>query len=519
MTHRSAFLFVCLFLLGGASEILAQTTTPAPASLPARVEDAIRFTNFFPLGTARFAGTNGSMTSMGVDFTTLSTNPAGIGWNRNNSASITPGFTLHNNRSTLRGNNLNPSTAENDFVFNIPSFGLVWTRQNEYTGMPSLNWSIALNRLADFNQTLDYNGFSGGSIIDALVEDINDNIGDPFRVNLLDQIDSDIRFLDVNDNFDTLPLLVDEFGYFSDFDLADNQGAQVRREGRVERSGSMNEFAFGIGGNANNKLLWGISIGIPFLSFDEVKTYSEVDANNEVSTFDDASYDEELSISGSGVNFKLGAIYLPSVATRISLAVHSPTFWTLDETFETRLEYNYTTADGVARGGAGLSPQSISVVNLQTPWRFQLGLGGLIGRSGFITADAEYVNYAGNSFSFQEFSVPDEVSNNDIDAVLGGAVSLRLGGEINLDPVQVRLGAGYRTLPTQAARYGQDEGYLSGSAGLGFNLGKLFIDVATTVQQENNFYSPYRTFGFDGQVVDTERVQVSGLVTVGYRGF
>lgn len=510
---RLSLLTLCLLSFLG-TDLLAQGIQPR--ILPARVEDALRFTNTDLMGTARFVGTGGSMTAIGVDVTTLHVNPAGIGWNRNSYATASVGFGVTSFDSQLRGNTGNRANAESNSALGLPNLGLVYVGESRNPRFPTLNFGFSLSRLADYNETISFSGSSEGSIIDAFVEDLNDDFSDPFRTDLIFQVDTRVgrTLLDPDDR----PILFDDLGFFSTFDFDVNQGGQIDRNGTVERSGSMNEFAAGLGGNYDNKVLWGISLGIPFLNFSEVKTYNEVDTRNEITEFEDASFEENLDISGTGANFKLGVIILPSPQARISLSMQTPTFWTLEETFFTDFTYNYSFNDQ-ALGGNAQSALSESIVNLRSPWRFNAGLGYLVGKTGFLSADVGFVNFAGNQFSFDDFTTLDENSNEDIDATLNSSINIRVGGELNLKPIQVRAGVGYSTVPIIDPRFGEDENQLTFSGGIGYNAGKLYFDVGARFQGGSGFYAPYRSFNFDPQVVDTDRTRITGVITVGYRGF
>lgn len=499
MTRLSLLPLLFLFFL--CTSVRAQIT---PRTLPVRVEDALRFGLTNPMGNARFAGTGGSMTSIGVVGSTLHTNPAGIGWNRYSSAEITPGFTFNNLDARLVNGTGNENIQENKSAFVVPSVSLIWAGDTRSINWSTFNFGISYTRMADFNETIDYEGRSEGSIIDAVVEDLNDGVSDPFRADLAFNIPGAVQ--------------QDELGFFSDFDLESSLGGQINREGRVERTGGINEFALGFGGNYKEKVLWGFTLGIPTINFTETKTYDEVDTQDEITFFDNAGFDELLELSGSGINFKFGLIGRLTEQLRLSAAVHSPTFWTVDEVYETTFEYNYTD-NGQALGGTELSPRSEAAFNLRTPWRFYVGGGYLIGRSGFISIDADYQNFAGTSFSTDDFSAVDEAANADVDASLQGSLGLRVGGELNLKPFQVRAGVGFRQNPVIDLRNDEDGQFLDLSGGLGYAKGKFFIDLAVRVEGNSSYYAPYRTFAFDGQVVETDRTRMTGLVTVGFRGF
>ena len=494
-----SLLFVLLVF---TTDLMAQQITPRV--LPARVEDAIRFGNVDPLGTARFMGTGGSMTAIGVDVTTLHTNPAGIGWNRYSAAQITPGFVTAPVNTMVLSKSPNDEVSESSPTFNLPSLGFVYTQQTRSVNWSTFNLGVNLTRTADFNETIAFDGYSEGSVIDGIVEDLNDGVQDPFRSGLIFDIDDAIQR--------------DNQGFFSDFDVEENIGGETRKTGTVSRSGGITELALGAGGNYKEKVLWGVTLGIPFVSFTEERRYDEIDDRDEITFFDDAGFDETLEMSGSGVNFKLGLIYLPTPQVRLSAAVHSPTLWTIDETYFTTLEYNFTDG-GVAQGGTALSPESVAAVNLQTPFRFLFGGGYIIGNKGFVSFDLDYANYASSTFGFDDFASTDEAAGQDIDASLGGSLGVKLGGELNLKPFQVRVGAGYRTIPNLDVRNDEDSGTVHGAFGAGWSKGKLFIDAALRAEAYNGFYAPYRTFAFDGTVVTTERTRLTALLTVGFRGW
>ncbi|NJC27411.1 OmpP1/FadL family transporter [Neolewinella antarctica] len=516
-----AAFFLCLF----GADAFAQADPP-PRFLPVRVEDALRFGNTNVMGSARFMGTGGSMTPIGVDFTSLHTNPAGIGWNRSSYAALSAGFANTATNANLRRiSGSNESTSESAGSFSVPSAGLVWSGDTRSLLWPTLNFGFSFTRLADYNETINYGGQSQGSIIDAIVEDFIDlydadfgDTGEGFRADLILDIEDRIGEGALLPFEDDRILRLDELGFYSEFNLDVNEGAEIERSGTVERSGSMNELAFGVGGNYDNKVLWGLSIGIPFMQFTENKTYQEIDRDNQLENYEDASFNESLELDGTGANFKLGAIYLPTPEARVSVSLQTPTFWTIDETYFTDLEYNYT-ADDEARGGNALSPVSQAVVNLRTPWQFNAGFGYLINRKGFLSADVNYTNFAGNEFSTEDFATLEEAANDDIDATLKSSINVRVGGEINIDPLQVRAGVGYRTVPTQDFRYDESESLLTYSGGVGYNAGKFFVDVAARYEGGNAFYAPYKSFDFEPQVVDTDRSRITGVITVGFRGF
>ncbi len=468
--------------------------------------DALRYSFVFPQGSARFAGTGGSLTPMGVDVTTLHTNPAGIGWNRYSMAQVTPGFSLTNTGATLDFGD-NASTSDGTATFTLPSAGIVFAGNTRSVNWSTLNFGISMTRLADYNQQISFSGRSPGGIIESFAELADIGVNDEYGVNLANDflIDLDGRV----------------YSDFTDFNSPDllNFGESINRDGLYDRRGSMNEVAIGFGGNYREKLLWGLSFGIPFVSYDEVLTYNEVDDQSLIPAFESSVYNQNLNVSGTGFNLKTGITWLPTEQLRLSAAVHSPTFWAIDEQYSTTFEYNFLDEDNVAAGGRNLSPLAAYTYNLRTPWRFSLGGGYLIGNRGFISVDADYMNYTSNTISFDDFATANDAANADIEALLGSSIGVRVGGELNLKPLQVRAGVGYRQIPFTDYLNDEDQGMLTYSAGAGYSVGKFFADLTAQYQGYSTFQSPYETLAVSGQTILTDRTRVSLLLTVGFRGF
>ena len=65
--------------------------------------DVLRYSYLRPGGTGRFIGTGGAMGALGADFSTLSTNPAGLALFRTDELTVTPGLKFAHTNTTLSG--------------------------------------------------------------------------------------------------------------------------------------------------------------------------------------------------------------------------------------------------------------------------------------------------------------------------------------------------------------------------------------------------------------------------------
>lgn len=455
------------------------------------VEDALRYSFLQPQGTARFVATGGSMSALGVDFSTASVNPAGIGWVRNGYVVVSPGVSLNRTNSLLLDGTNNSTVNGSRNRFALPNVGVVFTNSTRSLYWPTFNIGIGINRQANFNETINYRGRSIGSLLESFVEDANDGIFNDFRNELA--FDPDVQALFSDDAGTGFLSDYDEFNFATD--------GTILREGSVIRQGSLNEFVINFGGSFKDKVMWGFTLGVPFTNFTETREYAEIDRDAEVDFFDDLSFDELLEVSGTGLNFKFGLILRPSQTIRVGISAHSPTFWSFNEVYETDFTYNFTELDGSAQGGTALSPRSEFGYNLQTPWRFVLGTGIILGKKGFVSFDVDYTNFAANQFGYDDFAEEATDLNNEIDEVFTSGLHLRAGGEYRInDAFQIRVGAGLQNLPFQAI----DETYLTLSGGFGYRAGRFFLDLAYQFRQRNQIFQPYSTFEIPGQQIDVD---------------
>ena len=85
------------------------------------VEDAFRFSNSTINGTARILGMGGAQTALGADLSSISGNPAGLGFYRSNDYSVSPTLRFNN----LENNVFGKLNSNNHTNFNLGNYGFV----------------------------------------------------------------------------------------------------------------------------------------------------------------------------------------------------------------------------------------------------------------------------------------------------------------------------------------------------------------------------------------------------------
>ena len=309
--------FFQLFLLCSSSLVLSAQNSA----------DALRFSQFGIGGTARTIAIGGSIGALGADFSVASTNPAGLGVYRSSEFTMTPSLFLNNVDASLVNGGTNPS-GQNITNFNFSNIGVVFNKNidRDNSKWKTSNFSIGINRLTNFNETITYGGQTQGSYVDFFRDS-----AEGFLPEELNDFDNGLA-LDVGLIFDD-----DQDGiYESDNFFEPN--ALLQKSQTIERTGSINEVVFGIGGYRGTKWLIGATLGFPIVSFNERSVYEEDDneADN-IPTFRSLRYTQDLDISGYGLNLKLGLIYRVTNALRVGAAIHTPTRLRLTDVFQTSL--------------------------------------------------------------------------------------------------------------------------------------------------------------------------------------
>lgn len=444
--------------------------------------DALRYSFLEVGGTARTVGVGGGIGALGADYSVLSTNPAGIAAFRTNEFVITPSVYNAKTSSLLENGSGNSTNVETSTKFNMNNIGMILNNRPRGRKWTTVNFGIGFNRLATFDQEFEFEGTSNGTIVDRFTELANDGLFDEFEVALAENVVA--IYTGTDPNF-----------YTNDFlDPSTSPDYVVNRKQSVKTKGSYSELVFSLGGNFDEKLMFGATVGVPFLSFEETKIYEESELNgvDDVLFFNDLTFQEELTTSGVGINLKLGVIYRINQMFRLGAAFHTPTAMSLTDNFSTQFTYDYTDANGNSSLTED-SPAGLFDYKLRTPWRAIASAAVLINRKGFISADIEYVDYSKSKFNLTSDSDNIEDQNYEIDLnnTIGSdfqsAINIRVGGEYAIE--MYRLRAGYNISGTPYADSNiTNNAY---SFGVGYRKRTFYLDFAYKKSQITEGYVPY----------------------------
>lgn len=492
---------VFIFMLFGINKIAAQTAT-----------DALRYSSVQLSGTARTIGVGNTTGALGGDFSAISINPAGIATYRRSEFEISGGYYGANTNSILLSGGTNASLSELNEKATFNNIGLVLASQPWSGGdWKTSNFAIGYNRLADFNRTIYYSGNSAGSLVTVFENQANQAS--------FDALGNQLAF-DTQAIFDTT--INGQKQVFSDF--TSNPNATVHRSQTVSQTGGVGELVLSYGGNYRDKLSVGATVGIPFVNYTYTNTYAEDNTPAQVKFFKNLQYKDNYTTEGTGINLKIGAIYKVTPELRIGLAVHSPTVYALNDVRNAFMNYTYT-AKSKDYYNESQSPDYKTDYTITTPFKTIVNGAYLFGKNGFLSADAEFVNYAGARL---RITTPDTISqlskadiktyeasvNSDIQAKYKAAMNFRLGGELAFSVLRLRAGVNLFGSPNVG-----DNSYRNAyTLGLGFRGDNIFLDLAYRSEQQNFGYQPYFASDAARYVnVDVKNRVTSLVATIGLK--
>ena len=441
--------------------------------------EAFRFSQIDYMGTARYLGAGGTFGTVGGDFSGLSTNPAAIGLYKRHEVSFTPMMlSFFKDNTTYNGT----SNFTQNPKYTVPQCGLVIATSIDNSDWKAWQFGFGYNRIMDYNNTFRVDGTPNTSFINPILANAN---GTNYNQLVGDQMLAwNTWLIDPNPEQDN--------HYVSPF-----RDANLNQTAIVKQSGAIDEMSFTFGGNYNDKLYLGGSIGIPFLDYTEQTILNEIRTDDLYLTDNSNTSDSITSYKvkttqrdrGAGINAKIGIIYQPVNFLRLSAGIQTPTyFWKIKDfynremtsnkingqTYNHEYTYNYQFA-------------------LSTPFRFNVGTAFLINKRGFISAEYEFNDYRMATLYANDYNFSDE--NDMIRAKYGICHSVRIGGEVNLTP-KFALRAGYNFKSSPYLNSSEwSEGFNGsahyGSIGFGYRNKFLFVDLAYVLKFSKDSYNLY----------------------------
>lgn len=436
-------------------------------------DDALRYANTKFGGTARSTAMAGAFGALGSDFSSLSINPAGIGLYRKSEFTFSPAM----GGSATQSNYLGEQNKDDRYQFSVSNFGMVLagTKESKSNKWKGAGLAFGYNRLANFNNRAVIQGNNNSSSL----TDIYLSEAQSLSPDNLPAFGTDMAWS---------TYLIDTLNgqYFSA--MPSNIDKTQRKI--IEKRGGMGETVISFGGNYDNKLFLGTTIGFQKIRYWEESSYSESPVTD---TFDIKGYSvtNYLNTDGNGMNIKLGLIYMPVPYVRIGGAFHSPTFFNMHDNFSTGMttSFNDGTTLNAGTDANGGGDKGTYDYRYNSPYRAVGSLAFIFGKYGLLSADYEFVDYRESRFRAVGYSFVEQ--NNVIRQKYNAVGNIRVGSEIKLDPFSIRLGYALYASPFKDKSLMSDQQYLTG--GFGYRQDGFFADISYVRSMYNEKYYLYNS--------------------------
>ncbi|RAJ92629.1 hypothetical protein LX87_04959 [Larkinella arboricola] len=482
--------------------------------------DAFRYSELTQTGTARMRALGGNHASLGGDASSTFGNPAGLGFYNRSEISLSPSFNIINAQATYIGNQETNSATKPS----ISHFGVVLAgnKQSDNRRWRRTALGITYNRQVSLANQFVFQGRNNrSSIVDSYIVDANNRNLNGDQMNA--QYDPNTYTANFTSaaayqlfliNGTQSPSNPNQTGppYFR-YDAT----APTDQRNTFESSGGQSQWTIAYAGNLDDKLYIGASLGLSRLRYDFENVYRETVVGGLV--LDNYSQIDNLTVTGTGINFSAGVIYKPDRNVQLGANLSTPTFTSVKESFEQTLRAIAKDPNlPLERNEVLVAPNDFDY-SLTTPFRASGGVTYFLGsgKIGFITASADYVGYSGMRVTTKVYNTQDNTDfKNDVKAEVQNTyknvVNLRAGAEIRAGLLRVRGGVAYLPDPYKVQLNNIDRSRLLISGGLGLRTDRFFVDASGTYGASKSAYTPYtlpNTADYASAQIDTKLTNIT----------
>lgn len=415
--------------------------------------DAIRYSRLGVGGTSRFVSMGGAFGAVGADLSCASYNPAGLGVFRKGEISFSAGARSTNNNGSIYGRTT--SVFDLKVVYNNFGIAAAWRSKNDADSRHVV--AFTNTQLQNFNNSISMSGYTNSN---SIAKDM---------VNLAEKSKSSSNVTgNLNSMYEGLgfnSFLLDT-GYNKFYSYVDLKRS-VKQTRSLVTSGRVNDLSFSYAYAYKDKFYFGASLGLPQVSYESTTTHTETDdkdsmrvaiyqtprGDSVVTTyledvpfvipsklgFNSLEYTEYFKTSGSGVNLKLGGIVRVSDMFRFGLYVHTPTLYSLKDVYYNNISVSFD--KNPSNPVVLKEPENGGTYDYKiiTPAKLSASAAFIYKKLAVIAVDYELVNY--RRAQLTSTNVADFAGVNAvIKTKYTNGQNLRVGAELNVNPVTLRLG-------------------------------------------------------------------------------
>ncbi len=474
------------------------------------IDDTELFNSINLHGTPRYVGMGGAFTALGNDFSALQLNPAGAAVFRKSQFNASLG--IHDFRADQHGLFGYRSSNVNT-EFNLENLGFVNKKSSSSSAGSGWAFAVTYNKLADFDRSYTLSGINAPGVSDSntlgqyylFFENYNNTSAGALGKHI-DDISNDAYaayqaglLVDLNDDG-----IIDDYGY----GLAGTNNNLVYNR---QQFGSHNQVGLSLAGAHEGNVYYGAALNFPTLNYELNEHLRESGLPVDTFPYDVSGYslNRYTAINAAGINLNFGVIIKPVPSVRIGASIQTPSWYWVDEVYETSINATYEDSESSSGQSEVFSTGTYSY-RMTSPAIYRLG-GAFIfpNKKGLISLDYEYRDVSGSTVSrvSNNLSIEQEFAddaNFNIMSAMNGVNSFKAGLEYRLGPVMLRGGANYLS-----SMYNEPEIYSSGrttfSGGIGYQNDNFGVDLALASSRfsRQDFVHPFLSY-YEEDLVDND---------------
>ena len=401
---------------------------------------------------------------------------------------------IKNSSSYLNGNTFNSSRYKAE----IPSANLVFTQRKMTKGVPAktgwvnYNFGIGVNKTADFTRRMSYSGVNTqNSMLDYVSSYVQGIPSAELDAND-EQLNQGFYYFE---NMFWYAYLIDTISDRNYAPSYDRMNPNIGQSGSITTKGSMSEVNFTFAANYSHKLYFGLGVNIHQVHYDETNVFSEQDNPATTGTWDSYDFTRNLETRGTGYSGRLGLVFRPSNELRVGASIQTPTVLNLTDNYFDQLYVRYD--DGSVEDMTTIDKQY--KYTIVSPVRYGLQAAYIVGKTGFISAEIENVDYSSMNIFADNYDFEGE--NQQISNNYQTATNFKVGGEYAIN--EFRLRAGFAQMGTP---FSTPSNYSRRfvTFGMGLQEKNWAFDLAVVNAFTNDEYVPYNIEGYAPSVVSSE---------------
>ncbi len=445
--------------------------------------DALRYSLFDNYSTARVSSLGGSFSALGGNSGSILSNPATLATYRTNEFSAS----LMSSNENVESDYLDNKNSTDRRKLNFQNIGYIQTIPLENAeGWNRFNYALIYNRRTDLNRRISIGGYNNES---TMANTFLDNAqGTPWE-----------NLNSSNDYLAYWTYLIDTIGDVSTYYSNVNQIGQNQYV-EISESGSIDDFDISASGAYKDFLFLGASMTMSSINYTYQSRYLEDGFDNKTNEVQAWNFNENLYVTGFGLNFKIGAVAKPWHFLRLGWAYHSKTYFEIEESYETSMStITETWGENYADNLHITDPYRV-----QTPSKSIASLALIIAKKGLITFDYEAIDYSSSNIS-SVYHSGFQTANNNIANFYQKTNNKKIGFEWKVKDISFRTGYAIFGNPFNNSLNNLEKEYIS--TGIGFQKGAYFFDIALINRLSEGEYIVYNDQNLTNYVQSADIIQ------------